>query len=66
MVLQSSSVAIEDVDILVKTRNEAFFSQFDWSDFAGVKDEWGSPYAGPDLIMGARRNYGSEIRDFTE
>ena len=40
-------MAIEDVDILVKAHHEAFFSQFDWSDFAEVKDEWGSPYAGP-------------------
>jgi hypothetical protein len=40
-------VAIEYVDILVKAHHGAFFSQFDWSDFAGVKDEWGSPYAGP-------------------
>ena len=42
-----SSVAIEDVDILDKAHHEAFFSQFDWSDFAGIKDRLGSPYAGP-------------------
>ena len=47
MVLQGSSVAIEDVDILDKAHHEAFFSQFDWSDFAGIKDTLGSPYAGP-------------------
>ena len=47
MVLQGSSVAIEDVDILHKAHHEAFFSQFDWSDFAGIKDKLGSPYARP-------------------
>ena len=45
--LQGSSAAIEDVDIVVKAHHEAFFSRFDWSDFAGVKDEWGSRYTGP-------------------
>lgn len=62
--LQDSSVAIEDVDILVKAHHEAFFSQFDLSDFAGVKDEWGSLTQDLDL-MSARRNYSSEIRAFT-
>ena len=62
--LQDSSVAIEDVDILVKAHHEASFHNLTSRILLELRMS-GEAFMQDLDLMSARRNYSSEIRAFT-